>query len=250
MYLFKLQCEKSDKLLREKLLQKKAFEGELFMEERQLKSENIAEDEKEFSEDKPEEKVEYEPDKVFVEDFDNNIDFDSYDESEQDISTKENKTLSHTKVKEFHCEICHKEFSRNDLLLRHKIAHAIKMEEPKVKKSDKQPFVYADVEVKTEEFLYSCPHCDILFVHKDDFDLHLKETHEKSELTITCDVCNEKFLKLSHKTRHMKKVHLLEKQYKCPTCEKSFYKKEQLEHHANSHLGKKPHTCDICLKGM
>lgn len=258
MYLFKLQCEKSDKFLRERLLQKGVFrtvEENLPDSESQFKSEEIlVEEENVIFEEKLIEDDKSNEEKILLDQLDT-LDFDSFDnESDPDISIKENEARSQTKLKEFHCEICPKQFSRNDLLLRHKIAHAIKMEDPRLqdcKKNDRTPVIYSHVDLKSEEdFLYSCPHCDILFVHKDDFDFHLKESHQKKEeFNVICDVCGEKFAKLTHKNRHMKKVHFLDRQYKCLTCDKSFFKKEQLEHHNNTHLGKKPHTCDICLKG-
>lgn len=254
MYLFKLQCEKSDKILRERLLQKSVFvEVSLPENENQFKTEEILVEEENvvFEEKVVEDKSDQE--QILLDHLEN-LGFDSFDnESEPDTSIKENETKSQVKLKEFHCEICQKQFSRNDLLLRHKIAHAIKMEDSKLrehKKADKGTVIYSEDELKSEELLYSCAHCDIFFVHKNDFDYHFKENHEKKgEFNVTCDMCGEKFSKLAHKNRHMKKVHLLDRQYKCPTCEKTYYKKEHLEHHINTHLGKKPHTCDICLKG-
>lgn len=256
MYIFKLQCEKSDKILRERLEQKSAC-GDFKVnstETTQLKSEEILmEEENIIIEENVEGEEKPEQEKGLLDDLEN-IDFDSLDnDSEADISTKENETQSHVKVKEFHCEVCQKQFSRNDLLLRHKIAHAIKMEDSKsqdYKKVDRTPFVYSEIDLKTEEFLYSCNHCDLLYVHKEDLENHFKQTHGiKEEFNVTCHICSEKFSKLSHKNRHLKKVHFLDKQYKCPTCCKTFSKKEHYEHHVNTHLGKKPHTCSICLKG-
>lgn len=256
MYVFKLQCEKSDKILRERLQEKTLcieFKVNPLENEKQLKSEEVLLEEENIiiEENIIEEKADQ--DKMLLEELDN-FDFDSFDnESEPDVSAKENETKSHVKIKEFHCEICQKHFSRNDLLLRHKIAHAIKMEDPKIKefkRVERTPYIYSEIDLKSEEFLYSCSHCELLFVHKDDFEHHYKQNHVKKELyNLTCELCSEKFSKLSHKNRHLKKIHFLDKQYKCHSCDKSFSKKEQFEHHNNSHLGKKPHTCDICLKG-
>lgn len=255
MYLFKLQCEKSNKILHERLLQKGVFvEVNLPVNENQFKTEEILiEEENVIFEEKLIEEDKCYQEKTLLNHFEN-LGFDSFDnESEPDISAKYNETKLQDKLKEFHCEICQKQFSRNDLLLRHKIAHAIKMEDSKLReytKSDKVPIFYSDDDLKTEDFLFTCPHCDMYFGHKKDFENHLKENHEKNEeFNVTCDLCGEKFTKLAYKNRHMKKVHFFDRQYKCPTCDKTYYKKEQLEHHINSHLGKKPHTCDICLKG-
>lgn len=260
MYLFKLQCEKSDKILRERLQKTVCtdFKENSLENGTPLKLEDTFVEEDTIIEEKNLDQKKNHEEKILIDDLDN-FDFDSFDndsEPESDFETKKVEPQSQIKLKEFHCEICHKQFSRNDLLLRHKIAHAIKMEDPKhseYKRIERTPVIYSDINVinlKSEEYIYSCPSCDMLFVNKDDFDHHFQENHEKKqEYNVTCDVCSEKFSKLSHKNRHMKKVHFLDKQYKCPTCEKSFSKKEQMEHHVNSHLGKKPHTCDICLKG-
>lgn len=256
MYLFKLQCEKSDKILREKLeLKTVCDEFKVNVSETaQLKSEEVLmEEENIIIEEKSMEGNEKVDENTLLDELEN-IDFQSLDnDSEADISTKENETQAHVKIKEFHCEVCQKQFSRNDLLLRHKIAHAIKMEDSKsedFKKVDRTPVIYSEIDLKTEEFLYSCNHCDLLYVHKEDLENHFNQTHGiKQEFNVACHICSEKFSKMSHKNRHLKKVHFLDKQYKCPTCCKSFSKKEQLEHHVNTHLGKKPHTCSICLKG-
>lgn len=256
MYLFKVKCEKSDKVLREKLRKVTVYYEEDLEEQEGndhnmeiIKPEVIVENEAKVPQD------EIILDELENFDFDYKSDCEDFPEivAQEDIAESYNEaTLKHqNKVKEFECDICQKRFSRNDLLIRHKIAHAMKMGD------DKFQFDHYQMEegdqgnplvIKTEEFMFSCAECDVIFIHKVDLDNHIAQEHEKREAYLSCDVCSKKFSKMSHLNRHQK-IHSMAKAFKCRLCNKGFTRQEQLTHHMNVHTGIKPHTCDICFKG-
>ncbi|KAJ8917510.1 hypothetical protein NQ315_005559, partial [Exocentrus adspersus] len=262
MYMFKLKCEKSDRVLREKL-RKLTVYYEDDSDEQKANDDN-AEDNMEIV--KPEVIVESECKTVESEttlqeldsfEFDYKSDCEDFPEivqpDELNSCRNEPALKQQNKVKEFECNICEKRFSRDDLLVRHKIAHAMKMNGEKFKFEDYQP-EESDQDVptviKSEEFVFSCSECvDVVFVHKVDLDRHIAQQHDKKGELISCEVCMKKFSKTAHLNRHLK-IHSMSKAYTCRMCNKGFARQEQLTHHMNVHTGIKPHTCDICYKGF
>ncbi|KAJ8961282.1 hypothetical protein NQ318_008967 [Aromia moschata] len=255
MYLFKLKCEKSDSVLRERLQKVTAYYEQEFLEK------TSDESDKEII--KPELHIESETklsqNEAILEEFDN-FDFGTYKSdcedypetvTEEDINNASEVALKHqNKMKEFECDICLKRFSRNDLLIRHKIAHAMKFDDQKLEFEDTFNSEENDgevVRIKSEEFMFSCSSCDVLFIHKEDLDTHMTCEHDKKEGNIVCEVCSKRFHKMAHLNRHIK-THYSEKAFKCHSCDKGFARQEQLNHHMNVHTGTKPHICDICFK--
>lgn len=267
LYLFKSTCEKSDSTLRQQL-GKSPFvdpfnkESGLFFLGNQLDStqgsENVVV--------KPEINLDNEegslPDNT-----------ESYDMNEIEISKSENEEQTmlvaklectvclkvftnekdfekHKKShipKPFVCETCSKSFSRDDLLLRHKIIHAIKLQDKSVKCEsfeglDNRITLNDDFEDRNNGFQYF--ECPTLKEEEPSEEKHNKNRNG----CIQCKVCNKRFSKGSHLTRHMK-THAAIKPYSCQLCSKGFARAEQLMNHMNAHSGIKPHVCKICSKG-
>nr|CAH7756139.1 unnamed protein product [Callosobruchus chinensis] len=300
MYLFKTKCEESDKILRERLKKISIYYDNQYYKVTLNKNDTLKNDEAEVVQpgrgiivttanfvsklDQPEEegglKLELadvdtklpQDDAIISEDF-NRFDFeDSYKQDESDATESECEpeklkvgeivlSVPEDKLKHFECEICLKRFTRNDLLLRHKIAHAMKMEEQQCRRStsDSEKGSLDDedghhVTIKTEDSAHSCTKCDALFMHKTDLDAHVKKEHPKEEYKVSCPVCPKKFVKLYQLNRHQKVAHsTVERQYKCSSCDKTYSKPDQLRSHLRVHhgaVGAKPHVCDICFKGF
>ncbi|KAJ3633717.1 hypothetical protein MTP99_010648 [Tenebrio molitor] len=272
MYMFKLKCEESDKILRNRL-GKSPLQEQFVIEEKHyvenkddvdvynivIKPELNSED-SQINQD-------------VCDDFDN---FNSQEKSDSDIDAeffdddreKEFKcphcsklfnrqtalnrhVKTHSVIKAFQCDTCDKRFTRNDLLLRHKIAHAMKMDDPKFDYEDFDDDIDQEddtIIIKTEAALYPCTECNIIFIKKEELDVHMQD-HLKSMGGIVCKICLKKFSKQAHLNRHLK-IHSQNKPHVCPTCKKGFVRAEQLNNHMNIHSGIKPHVCAICLKGF
>ncbi|KAG5886099.1 hypothetical protein JTB14_031700 [Gonioctena quinquepunctata] len=227
MYLFKMKCERSDRILRERLER-----GNYYCDDDLVKLKTTYDDEI-IKNEVLDNGVTTKEDILDI--HIDNIDFDTYrsdgEEEVLDQPDEEPFPKGEIKEKKFECDVCQKRFSRYDLLLRHKIAHAMKMEEQNVQYDG--TYQVDDMDIKREN---------------GDLDAHMK-THEK-EYTVSCDVCQKKFSKLSHRNRHLRTMHFIKKEYKCSMCEKAFHKQEQLRNHINVHKGAKPHVCDICCKAF
>lgn len=243
MYLFKQTCEKTDATLREQL-GKSPFVDHFKEPAVQYCLENNAFDINDSSENivvKPELNLENDDassiESIAVE---NSVEIYSYTTDSiiynnvglasqeccnvcgKEFDNQEELT-KHKKVhiqKPFVCETCGKSFTRDDLLLRHKIIHAIKLEEK-----------HKDESLSTETNKKS-----------------RSETNLKDDNCIQCKICNKRFSKASHLTRHTK-IHAPVKPYSCQLCNKGFARAEQLMNHMNAHSGIKPHVCKICSKG-
>lgn len=182
-----------------------------------------------------------------LEDF-SNFDVESYgsiqEETINESADNIQETSEQTPTKIFECDVCQKMFSRSDLLLRHKIVHAVKMEEQIMEQSqhinEENNMILNHMQLKRNDFLH--PRLDIVLIPKE----HQGENEKKR---FNCEICGKAFAKVSHKNRHKKSAHLIDKDYKCSMCNKTFSRKEQFNHHINSHTGLKPHTCNVCCKG-
>ncbi|CAH1117394.1 unnamed protein product [Phaedon cochleariae] len=239
MYLFKLKCEHSDRILKERLKKVTVvYQNDLENENNKIKAETVECKDMEINNE-----ILDDSDKF---DFDT-CKLDNEDDTQPVYPEKEESTLKEEKIKKFQCDICNKRFSRYDLLIRHKIAHAMKMEQQNVQYDG--TFEMDDcLDVKHEEVVFTCLQCDTVFSNKEDLDVHLKK-HVKLK-KISCSACGKKFSKSAHLNRHMRNTHISEKQYKCTMCDKAFHRAEQLKNHMNGHTGMKPHVCDTCFKGF
>lgn len=146
--------------------------------------------------------------------------------------------------KPFVCETCGRSFTRDDLLLRHKIIHAIKMQhnnttEPTTTVKHKQIDDDDDDEIPVRE------EETIILENSATESATLMKADNDNNL---CKICNKRFSKVAHLNRHTK-IHAAIKPYSCELCKKGFARAEQLMNHRNVHSGIKPHVCKICSKG-
>lgn len=250
MYTFKTRCEDSDKFLRKRLLM---FTGDDSFSK--VNPQN-AEDPKDFHDTDVE--------KDILDSFDKDFDFD-YTTNLSDSDEFKNEYSEPVvakgveKSKEYECNICLKRFTREDLLLRHKIAHAMKMEEFKdaedsdseeanetdQRKIDDISYQESQANVLNDEELptyLSCSLCKNNFLKFEEFEKHFdehlrtfKETSNKSDMiVINTDNCSTLFL--------------------CSLCNSIFISEDKFEKHLEEHLhvktdnGKTSYACKTCNK--
>lgn len=271
MYFFKLRCEENDKLLRRKIreVQNSKENSQDLLKTLTAKENESAKDLHIISTDNSGDTL---PENSILDsleqDFDN---FDYVDDvSEDDVNFYETKKTTIEKVKEFECNVCHKRFSREDLLLRHKIAHAMKMEDFKDEKEDTEDDQSEDSEkgresenlieidgtfamddtsntliIKSDDCLEltTCILCLYVFVNEKVLDKHLIEEHlnvlrTENQEYFVCKICNNKIKDLIYFRKHLKNDHSVKKSdsYTCPYCFLKYTKEGHLKNHLKFHI--------------
>lgn len=90
--------------------------------------------------------------------------------------------------------------------------------------------------VITNQKTMVCPHCDKSFLHRGDFNKHVRK--HTGEQPYSCYICKRKFAHTSNLNRHIK-VHTGDRPYVCEMCNKTFSRKDKLEMHKKTKLCKK-----------
>ena len=97
----------------------------------------------------------------------------------------------------------------------------------------------------TGEKPYQCNICERRFAAANTLVAH-QRTHT-GERPFKCTQCDKTFTQSSHRSTHMKSVHLTERGYKCETCGKSFKLKSHLNMHKEIHADNwLSFICQIC----
>lgn len=80
---------------------------------------------------------------------------------------------------------------------------------------------------------------------EDDFDEFMRQ--EEAKKIHACHVCNHKFTRANHLTRHMT-LHRAVLTHKCERCEKAFMTAEHLATHVQEYHVDRPYVCSLCQK--
>lgn len=187
--------------------------------------------------------------------------------------------------KNFQCNLCHKEYKKENKLLKHlatheksnvicgfcgksfKSQHWLKKHLAKQCKNynkcnicketfNSEPLllehmkIHSDVEVKVEdEEKFQCSECGRVFSKSRSLAMHLKK-HKNKEIhdVYKCDNCQKEFRTKSLLRRHIN-LHASVKRYSCSKCSKMYSRADQLQAHLKTHDSVKLYICKDCGKG-
>ncbi|XP_050676704.1 zinc finger protein 436-like isoform X6 [Leptidea sinapis] len=94
----------------------------------------------------------------------------------------------------------------------------------------------------------ACPYCTETFKSPYFKKLHLANVHGVAELKIKCRFCAKVFPQQSLMSKHMRRVHLKEKNVECPICGDKFFEAHDVKLHMLKHSGDKKFVCSVCGK--
>ena len=98
----------------------------------------------------------------------------------------------------------------------------------------------------------ACTHdnCDYKTGNSTELDNHIRRTHLNMPITKNhiCTLCGNAYNKVAILNQHIKSVHLNEKPHTCPTCGRSFARKQKMKEHMKLHTGEANFTCPLCHK--
>jgi len=106
------------------------------------------------------------------------------------------------------CHVCWKGFEHKNLLAAHIVIHT------------------------KEKAVFRCDQCDKSCTTTANLNTHKKKVHEG--IRYECPECGRKFGEKCHRTKHIKAVHLGEKNYKCHKCGMKFGRQGALKRHLMS----------------
>ncbi len=93
---------------------------------------------------------------------------------------------------------------------------------------------------------YECEECRKCFRSKHERGVHMA-THTDVK-PYRCTDCNSAFSIRGNLDKHVRRVHLKEKLFKCHTCLKEFASKQGLDIHSVVHSNERPYCCTMCAK--
>ena len=80
-----------------------------------------------------------------------------------------------------------------------------------------------------------------------DYTSHLGPDHAPKHEK-ACRFCGAQFFRYCDLVKHVEHMHMGEKAFKCPECDKEFARRDYLGVHSRVHTGEKPYECPYCKK--
>ena len=94
--------------------------------------------------------------------------------------------------------------------------------------------------------------CEYRTSNNIELDNHVRRTHLNVPITKNhiCTLCGNAYNKVAILNQHIKSVHMNEKPHDCPTCGRSFARKQKMKDHMKIHTGESKYTCPLCNKNF
>jgi len=160
---------------------------------------------------------------------------------------------AHPGEKPFECTICHKEFTKQYLLIKHSTIHkqdrtVFCTHTGCTKKFNTKKAMKRHLILHAGEKFYKCEQCGKSFTTSSSLSRH-KLTHT-SERPFMCEICSKCFgtngALIIHMLIHKEEGGVKVKPHVCKICGKGFTRKDQLTTHSLIHTGEKSHMCEEC----
>ncbi|XP_037051509.1 zinc finger protein 271-like [Bradysia coprophila] len=140
-------------------------------------------------------------------------------------------------VSQWECFACHKTYKSIKTIRKHSRACCLQIE------SQGSPLKKERLYHNNQSNEFVCDLCGKCFPNRRAVYSHIqKHTGQK----VLCNICGKCFSNRNNLTKHHKTVHLKEKNYQCPTCEKRYDSSYRLRIHQNAHAGIRLFGCSLC----
>lgn len=130
--------------------------------------------------------------------------------------------LTHSKEKNFVCEICAKSFTSKANLQAHTTHHS--KNSPRVQ----------------------CSYCNLWYKNLDTLRTHMQRHRDLRQHI--CPTCNKECTSRSTLAAHIRYVHLKVSEFICKICKKQFRRRLELTEHVARHTGEVLYKCPFCPK--
>ncbi|XP_075236181.1 uncharacterized protein LOC142333134 [Lycorma delicatula] len=147
------------------------------------------------------------------------------------------------------CNMCGKNFKKEQHLIQHEKTHEVKQWECDVcsKAFSTKYFLKKHRRLHTGEMPYSCSTCGKNFTFQQSYHKHLLY-HSDEKPYVCCD-CGRAFKELSTLHNHQR-IHTGEKPFSCETCGKCFRQRVSYLVHRRIHTGAMPYKCNVCNRNF
>lgn len=160
---------------------------------------------------------------------------------------------THTGERPYECGECPKRFPSSGALKKHRRMHTGERpyecphEDCRARFAAKET-LNRHVRTHTGNKPHACQFCGKSFIQASQLRAHI--FHHTGENGFGCEQCGKAFNRRSRLMTHVRFVHEGAEPLHCPTCPKTFVRKEDLARHSLLHSGIKPHECAICRKSF
>eukprot|EP00092_Neocalanus_flemingeri_P030771 GFUD01033420.1.p1 GENE.GFUD01033420.1~~GFUD01033420.1.p1 ORF type:complete len:904 (+),score=181.26 GFUD01033420.1:107-2713(+) len=103
-----------------------------------------------------------------------------------------------------------------------------------------------NIEMDDDSKIYPCSFCENTYRNERSRTIHLKSVH-LNEKPFQCPVCEKAFACQNYLTEH-RKIHFCMDRFRCSLCDKTFSSNKVLKRHFRIHTGEKPFKCEYCEK--